>query len=121
MELIKNNAKLGAQIAVSLSHKLNPAPQAASTHSAKRITIIGGASVDIIAQSDSISMDSGQSHVGTINIIEGGCSRNVAECVGRLGLSNDLTFISAVGDDEEKSEIIVRSLKNVGIVSNSYY
>lgn len=106
---------------MSLSHKLNPAPQTASTHSAKRITIIGGASVDIIAQSDSISMDSGQSHVGTINIIEGGCSRNVAECVGRLGLSNDLTFISAVGDDEEKSDIIVRSLKNVGIVSNSYY
>ena len=40
----------------------------------------------------------------------------MAECVARLGLAKDITFISAVGDDAEKSEIVLRSLKRVGIV-----
>lgn len=52
----------------------------------RKITIIGGAAVDIIAQSDSITVDSGSSHVGTIRIHEGGSARNVAECLARLGL-----------------------------------
>jgi sugar/nucleoside kinase (ribokinase family) len=60
---------------------------------------------------------SGQSHVGTIRIQEGGSARNVAECVGRLGLEKDCTFISAVGEDSEKSDIIFNSLRKVNLVS----
>lgn len=41
----------------------------------------------------------------------------MAECVARLGLHDDLTFISAVGDDTDKSEIIKKSLRSVNIVS----
>ena len=82
----------------------------------RKITIIGGAAVDIISQSDSIKTDSGQSHVGTIRLQEGGSARNVAECVAKLGFASDLTFISAVGDDSEKSDIIKNSLRRVGIV-----
>jgi hypothetical protein len=64
VELIKNNAKLGAEIAVCLSSKIKQEDSKNSKSSSvvaepKKITIIGGASVDIIAQSDSIRMDSG--------------------------------------------------------------
>lgn len=63
VELIKNNAKLGAEIAVSLSNKLNEESKAAEVHSSgstgTKITIIGGAAVDIIAQSDSVEYQSG--------------------------------------------------------------
>ena len=44
---------------------------------------------------------SANSHVGTITMNEGGSTRNVAECLGRLGLGSELTFISAVGDDDK--------------------
>lgn len=113
MELIKNNAKLGAEIAVSLANKSLKSDKIIE----RPITIVGGASVDIIARSETVGLDSGQSHVGYIHITEGGCARNVAECVARLGLAKDITFISAVGGDAEKSDIIVRSLEKVGIVS----
>jgi hypothetical protein len=63
VELIKNNAKLGAEIAVCLSSKIKEESKNSKSSSVvaepKKITIIGGASVDIIAQSDSIRMDSG--------------------------------------------------------------
>jgi sugar/nucleoside kinase (ribokinase family) len=45
----------------------------------------------------------------------------VAECLGRLGLGHDLTFISAVGEDQDKSEIIRNSLKRVGVDTESLY
>jgi sugar/nucleoside kinase (ribokinase family) len=54
--------------------------------------------------------------VGKIRIQEGGSARNVAECVGRLGLGKDCTFISAVGEDSEKSDIILNSLRKVNLV-----
>jgi hypothetical protein len=40
----------------------------------------------------------------------------VAECIARLGLSKDVTFISAVGEDTEKNDIIKNSLNRVGLV-----
>jgi sugar/nucleoside kinase (ribokinase family) len=33
---------------------------------------------------------------------EGGSTRNVAECLGRLGLGPSVTFISGIGDDDKK-------------------
>jgi len=54
--------------------------------------------------------------VGTIRIQEGGSARNSAECIARLGLAQDLTFISSIGEDQDKAEIIKNSLKNVQIV-----
>ena len=63
--------------------------------------MIGGAAVDIISQSDTITKGSANSHVGTITMNEGGSTRNTVECLGRLGLGYDVTFISAVGDDDK--------------------
>ena len=85
------------------------------TSSSRQITIIGGAALDIISQSDSLTTDSGSSHIGNIRLQEGGSARNVAECVARLGLYNELTFITAVGDDD-KAEIIKKGLRKVNIV-----
>jgi len=89
VELIKNNAALGADIAVSLSQsnrleetKENPIPM---KKAARPITIIGGAAVDIISQSDTIEANSHNSHIGKIIMTEGGSTRNAAECIGRLG------------------------------------
>ena len=85
--------------------------------SARKITIIGGAAVDIISQSNTIEPGSGNSHIGTIVMHEGGSTRNVAECIGRLGLGADVTFIAGVGDDD-KQLIIKNSLERVGISSS---
>jgi hypothetical protein len=65
VELIKNNARLGAEIAVQLS-QLSSHPMHSS--SGRHITIIGGAALDILAQSDSLSTDSGSSHIGKIRL-----------------------------------------------------
>lgn len=54
--------------------------------------------------------------MGTIRIQEGGSARNSAECIARLGLAQDLTFISSIGEDQDKAEIIKNSLKKVQIV-----
>ena len=116
--LIKNNAALAAQIA--LSHSQQNTTQKPETikkaEQAKKITIIGGAAVDIISQSNTIEPGSMNSHVGHIVMHEGGSTRNVAECIGRLGLGSDLTFIAGVGDDD-KQLIIKNSLERVGISS----
>lgn len=49
---------------------------------------------------------------------EGGSTRNVAECLGRLGLGTDVTFVAAVGDDDKKS-FIINSLVRVGVPADS--
>lgn len=49
---------------------------------------------------------------------EGGSTRNVAECLGRLGLGSDITFVASVGDDDKKS-FIVNSLERVGVSADS--
>ena len=48
---------------------------------------------------------------------EGGSTRNTAECLGRLGLGPDTTFISGVGDDD-KSQLIRNSLERVNLSSS---
>ena len=89
VELIKNNAKLGAQIAVALSKKHNgvqsfPLESNEEKLEAKEITIIGGMALDILSMSESLTTDSGSSHIGKITLQEGGSARNVAECLARI-------------------------------------
>ena len=81
---------------------------------ARTVTIIGGAAVDIISKSDSIEHNSSNSHIGKIYMHEGGSLRNTAECFGRLGLADDVTFISGIGCDEKKT-LIKNSLTRVGL------
>ena len=63
------------------------------------MTIVGGAAVDIISKSGSVVQGSGNSHIGQIAMHGGGSARNAAECLSRLGLAQDLNFISCIGDD----------------------
>ena len=78
------------------------------------MTVVGGAAVDIISKSSTIFQGSGNSHVGKIVMHEGGSSRNAAECLGRLGLGYDTTFISCIGDDSQ-SQLIRSSLERAGL------
>ena len=81
------------------------------------MTIIGGAAIDIISKSDTIEPGSTNSHIGQILMHEGGSTRNTAECLGRLGMGKNTTFISGVGDDE-KAGLIRNSLTQVGLSSD---
>jgi len=63
--------------------------------------VIGGAAIDIISKSQTQFEASQNSHNGTITMSEGGSTRNTAECLARLGLGSDVTFISCVGDDDK--------------------
>jgi sugar/nucleoside kinase (ribokinase family) len=47
--------------------------------------------------------------MGKIMMTPGGSTRNVAECLGRLGLGSETLFISGIGTDE-KNAIIRNSL-----------
>ena len=80
----------------------------------RKITIIGGAAVDIISRSNSLVAGSNNSHVGKIFVHEGGTTRNAAECLGHLGLGDQTTFISGIGDDD-KSSLIENSLSRAGV------
>jgi len=80
--------------------------------------VIGGAAIDIISKSQTQFEASQNSHNGTITMSEGGSTRNTAECLARLGLGSDVTFISCVGDDD-KQALIVNSLEKVGLNTDS--
>jgi len=52
-------------------------------------------------------------------MLEGGSTRNSAECLGRLGLGADTTFICGVGDDG-KSALLTESLTRVGVSADGF-
>ena len=119
VQLIKNNAALGAKISVSLSQLSQDRKSSGKALEAARdVTVIGGAAIDIISKSESIQPGSSNSHVGKIIMHEGGSTRNTAECLGRLGLGNRTTFISGVGDDDKRS-LICNSLTSVGLSADA--
>jgi pseudouridine kinase len=91
-----------------------------------RITVIGGANIDIIGRSAETlrQYDSNPAHV---HISAGGVGRNIAENLAHLGA--EVSFISAIGDDRfggilrtfineagiDGSEIILRKGMNTGL------
>jgi sugar/nucleoside kinase (ribokinase family) len=98
--LIKNNAQVGAKIALELS-KLKR----------NQVLVIGGSAVDIIASPSALI--SGTSNPGKIEQNFGGVGRNIAECLGRLDVKPH--FISVVGKDFSASNL-VNHAKSIGIV-----
>jgi hypothetical protein len=101
VELIKNNAVLGGKIAVALSNLITgqkPFPS-------KKISIIGGAAVDILSYGSKQSVDK-EDMIGKITMTAGGSTRNTAECLGRLGVGSDILFVSGIGNDSKN--IIIR-------------
>ena len=99
MALVRNNARIGAEIAKSIASQRNStyAGRISSTRQEKsRIVVLGGAVVDILARPDEKLLPA-TSNPGVCTESDGGVGRNIAEALGRLG-SRPLMY-SAVGND----------------------
>ncbi len=92
--MIKNNAAVGAKIAVELSRLLN-----SNIHSdiLPKVVAIGGTNVDITARSGH-QFELKTSNLGSNKVVIGGVARNITECLCRLGLNQTL-LISILGND----------------------
>ncbi len=77
----------------------------------KGIVVIGGANIDIKGKSKNV-LQWETSNPGTIRVSHGGVGRNIAHYLGLLNIP--VTFLSAVGDDEEGREILEK-LRNAHI------
>uniref|UniRef100_A0A1L8E1E1 Putative pseudouridine-5'-phosphate glycosidase n=1 Tax=Nyssomyia neivai TaxID=330878 RepID=A0A1L8E1E1_9DIPT len=101
MALIKNNAKIAAQIAVELSSITNATTNVPQVNPHKYCpTIIGGSIVDIcytILNERDIEMN-GATYKSETKISAGGVGRNLAEGISKL--HGAARFISAVGADQ---------------------
>jgi len=124
LELIKNNAKVGAEIARELSRvraeKLNLAKQTAGgvyqsvdmDENPHQIAFIGGINVDFTYKlKDSKTMGmKGVTQACSFNSCLGGVGRNMAESLYRLGIKKS-TLISAVSNDMLGKFVIDESRK----------
>jgi pseudouridine-5'-phosphate glycosidase/pseudouridine kinase len=133
--LVKNNAKVGASIAVAHARKRKgdgtstgqglpswPSYMGRRTFSTSSSSsspppppppplIIGGATVDMIAQGNG-AIQVGTSNVGTMQQSHGGVGRNITECLGRYQLNP--VFLSVTGNDDV-GDAIHSHLKQVNV------
>ncbi|CAJ0609499.1 unnamed protein product [Cylicocyclus nassatus] len=105
--LLKNNAKIAAQLASILakSKKNNGQIKAESTpennkapRKRPKIAVIGATIVDFESITDQQVKNDGASYVGEVMQRCGGVGRNHADALARLGC--DVTFISTIGNDD---------------------
>ncbi|XP_011875981.1 PREDICTED: pseudouridine-metabolizing bifunctional protein C1861.05 [Vollenhovia emeryi] len=110
MALIENNAKVAAEIALSLcerSRKARVRPASVRSIVAKqKPTVIGASVLDTVLQvgEPKINNDGG-TYTGRSRRSCGGVGRNVADALLRLGLGNT-RLISVVGDDEHGRTVL---------------
>ncbi len=121
--LIKNNAHVGAAIAVALaSFREMPSfqpvqeslPAGRTILRENQVVVIGGSVIDIISQS-SQPLITPTSNPGQVIQRWGGVARNVAEMLTRLGTKP--VFVSAVGEDMY-AQILMNYCLKVGIVKS---
>ncbi|XP_024137580.1 pseudouridine-metabolizing bifunctional protein C1861.05 [Oryzias melastigma] len=111
MALIRNNAKVGSQIACALSKKTaqssskNPNQHCRnlSTKTKSDIVVIGGINVDFIAKGKTKKIHFGQTNPGSVCQSFGGVGRNIADSLSRLGQAP--LFISATGSDANSDAV----------------
>jgi len=144
MALVKNNAKVGADIAVAVSNVQSnckttiqsiqlpenavraslsdsESTPASSKYSANdevtsRVVCVGGSVIDIIAKSSSKEkMIIGTSNPGKVFKSDGGVGRNVAEVLGRLG--DKPLFYTSIGKDDGGEGILSR-LADCGVLTS---
>jgi Uncharacterized enzyme involved in pigment biosynthesis len=135
ISLVKNNAAIGADIAVSIANtkqRLNSkvytgvvpstlsgfkeVAQSPATHklqempkskSTSRVVVMGGTVIDLVAKpAPGQDLILATSNPGTCYESDGGVGRNIAEVLGRLG-SEPILF-SAVGEDSRGSSLLCR-------------
>jgi len=102
MALVRNNARVGAEIAKAIAAQRNTSSRGLaslqSTSQETRVVVLGGAVVDILARpEEGKELLPATSNPGVCTESEGGVGRNIAEALGRLG-SRPLMY-SAVGND----------------------
>ncbi|XP_071949900.1 uncharacterized protein [Antedon mediterranea] len=118
--LVKNNAKVGTEIAVEYSklsanksysvgsktmHKANSYTE---RNSIAKPVVVGASIYDLNVMTHSTDIIyGGTTNVGSIQQGVGGVGRNVADCLSRLGA--DPLFISVVGDDLEGKSLLSQS------------
>ncbi|XP_060891745.1 uncharacterized protein zgc:136858 [Labrus mixtus] len=118
--LIHNNAKVGSQIACTLSKQTSERLTRGGTHrygkhssdSESEIVVIGGINVDFIAKGKTESLIFGQTNPGSVCQSFGGVGRNIADSLSRLGCRPLL--ISATGADSH-SDAVFNYCKHMNI------
>ena len=65
-------------------------------YEAPRVVLCGGFSIDVVAKPKEFIQDN--SNIGNIEVILGGCVRNVLECLWRLGIK-DCLALTSIGSD----------------------
>ena len=88
------------------------------SHTEKKVTVIGGSNLDIVAGYHAMRPSFSDSSKGLISSHAGGVARNIAETLARLGVKT--RFISAFGNDEFSSKII-DSLTLPGLDIHAYH
>jgi len=116
IELIKNNAKIAAQISVKIMELYYNYCQKYD------VVLCGGSNIDIIGKS--IHFEKDNSNIGKVSFIPGGCTQNIMGCLHKLQYSKML-FLTSIGQDEfgEKLQKIFEDqrLKKEGIYINNDY
>ena len=129
MALVKNNARVGADVAVAIAEGRSeraagdvqysfPSSTSRNTHTdmpSSRVVVVGGAVVDLVARpADGSDLILGTSNPGVVVESDGGVGRNVAEVLGRLRAQPVL--FTAVGDDSLGHAIAQRLEDECGVV-----
>lgn len=122
--LVKNNAKVGAEIATSISNLSTMRSTNTTIQSSKlpppqsRVVCVGGAVIDTVAKSNTESkLIIGTSNPGVIHQSDGGVGRNVAEVLGRLG--SKPVFYTAIGEDSCGQGIVSRLEEESGVITTA--
>lgn len=114
LALIKNNAKVSAQIAMELS-KLRTQKSFVIDHNSKsQVSVIGGINLDLsfkLTDESTLSIHGVTQPVKFTQVL-GGVGRNMAEALKKMGIKNSL--ISSVGNDLI-GRFVFEELKRVGI------
>jgi sugar/nucleoside kinase (ribokinase family) len=101
MALVRNNARIGAEIAIAIALQKSRDGAVVSSSinpKATKVVVLGGAVVDILARPEQgQDLITATSNPGICTESDGGVGRNIAEALGRLG-SRPLMH-SAVGND----------------------
>mmetsp|Transcript_739 Transcript_739/g.1517 ORF Transcript_739/g.1517 Transcript_739/m.1517 type:complete len:700 (-) Transcript_739:18-2117(-) len=131
MSLVKQNAKVGAEIASAIAELKRSGGSKPTIHQSQsriakrtppfkpRVVCVGGAVVDVVAKSSSETpMIIGTSNPGVVHRSDGGVGRNVAEVLGRLG-KQPLFFTAIGGNDDEGFGVIKRLVTECGVMTTT--
>jgi len=122
--LVKSNAKVGAEIATSISNLSTKEGTETTIQSSKlppprsRVVCVGGAVIDTVAKSNTEDeLIIGTSNPGVIHQSDGGVGRNVVEVLGRLG--SKPVFYTAIGEDSCGQGIVSRLEEESGVTTTA--